>query len=394
VGWEEKRIYIEITSFSLARELARSLALTYLRMDALASSVYSVDPPTREVVQVLERIPGQVAERALHYIACHHWPTCKLTPSRLQLLVTSSKPPDLAWAMYAPQVHADPVLWETVVTRLARGRQFGSLAMTMHIVPQHRGVTAIYRAELLEAMQDTDDDRRLASALALCAAPDPPVGIPAALITGLLVQRRCIYAALQASRIVAVDTELAQVLLRCPEASESTFRPLLQQTAFREAVRALPLEQVLRLPTLCYAAADLATLPKHALLRLVDAYSGVPGVVRGQHHHWNRMGMLHNMRQRAPGGSRDWTQSPLATLYYMDHTGRFPRGPLARHRLLQVQRQHRDASDILCMDIAGHLLQLAMHARLGANTACRGGAWQRLPGALPTDILDLIVAFV
>jgi hypothetical protein len=356
-------------------------------MFVLASSVYSTEHPSAFTLLLLHASDHPACRAALRYVACHHWPACRLDPAYLAELVRSAETHvGLMWALHAGQVRETPVIWDEVVQRLARRACFEMLATAT--AQAHRGVGALYLAELHAAAQD---DERLSRALLLCAAHQPPVDVPASLLAALLKRRRCVPPALAMAGKIRVDADLAHELLQCPEATERTFRPLLSQAVFRQAVRALPLARLMQLPTLCYAASDLMVLPKHALLELVDAYAQVPTVVRGQQHLWNMVCMRHNMRQRARGGSLDWTSSPLATLYYMDHTGTFPSGPLARYRMLQVHRQYREESRTLCMDVATYLLRLAMRDRRGATMACKGCAWQHMP--LPQVLVELVIAF-
>lgn len=353
-------------------------------MFALASSVYSTEPPSPDTLLLLQANDLPWCRTALRYVACYHWPACSLDAAYLaQLVLSTQHQTSLAWALFAGQVHETPWLWDEVVLRLARSGCFAVLA-TSTAIP-HRGVGALYQAELQASMSD---DARLGRALLLCAAHQPPVAVPTTLLVSLLQERRCVSPALAMAGKVTVDAALAHEMLHCAEATERTFRPLLGHPIFRQAVRALPMARLLLLPTLCHAAADLPALPKYALLRLVDAYAQVPTVVRGQHHVWNLACLHHGMRARAPGGSLDWTPSALATLYYMDHTGNFPRGRLARHRLLQVHRQY---GNLLGMDLATHLLRLAMLDRRGATLACRGCLWARLP--LPQDLVEVVIAF-
>lgn len=356
-------------------------------MLALASSVYATEPPSPDTLQLLQAADHPTCRAALRYVACHHWPACSLDADYLAHMVLATQHhAGLAWALFAGQVRVTPWLWDKVVLRLAKAGSFAVLA-TATTIP-HCGVRALYETELQDAMHE---DERLGRALLLCAAHRPPVAVPTALLVSLLQERRCVQPALIMAGKVTVDAALAHEMLHCAEATERTFRPLLRQPAFREAVRALPVARLLQLPTLCHAAADVLTLPKHALLRLVDAYVQVPTVARGQQHVWNLACLHHGMRARAPGGSLDWTTSALATLYYMDHTGHFPRGRLARHRLLQVCRLHAHVSTLLGMDLATHLLRLAMRDRRGATLACHGCLWARLP--LPQDLVDLVIAF-
>lgn len=359
-------------------------------MDWIVRSVYGVHPPPQEAIDLLDHTDSPGSAEAMRHIACFHWPARYLQPTALAALVHATPfASGLMWAMHAPQVHQTPALWDAVVHRLAHARCFAMLAVAPELAPWHRGVAAIYEQELLEAVEDRDDER-LDCALRLCNAHYPPVAMPVGMPARLLREGRAVPAVL--AMIGPLDMELACAVLRCPGATERTFRPLLAQAVFRQAVRELPIAAVLRLPTLCHAAADLLALPKDALLTLVDAYTGVPTVVRGQHHYWNMACLRYNMRARARGGSMAWTESPLATLYYMDMTSEMPRGPLARHRLLQVRRLYPDAMHTLGMDVAGYLLKLAMLDRRGANLACTGGAWQHIH--LPRELVQLIIEYV
>lgn len=363
----------------------------------LACRVFSVQPPSGELVSLLEQYATQhdIAAQALRYVAVYHWPARCLCPTVLHTLICASlsiTPMAATWALYAPQVQATRELWDMLIAALAHAGAFRLLAQASKTTPKHHGVGGIYEQELFDAYKH-GCTTRIEQALRLCAVHDPIPSIPPSILTTMLRQRRCVTATLAVARDTTLDLPLARELLRCPDASASTFRAALCQPALTKALRELSLAQRLRLPVVCCAAMDVDELSEQELLLLAEIYGrGAADVVRGRQHAWNTTCLQRGFRRCFVGGSMDWHTSPMATLYYVDFCSAFPQGEHARHCLLQAHRLFPKACETIGGDWPGHLLKLAMRDRRGANLACRRGAWQYLP--LPKVLQDLIVEFV